>query len=100
MPTLATTRMSSKGQVVIPEAIREELGLEPGAQFVAVNAALFDCPPLPEQACADPDDDKFLACALASSSECVVSGDKLLLKVSGYQKMDVIRPLDFVDRYL
>jgi AbrB family looped-hinge helix DNA binding protein len=29
--------MSSKGQVVIPEAIREELGLEPGAQFVVVG---------------------------------------------------------------
>ena len=37
MSTLATTRMSSKGQVVIPEAIREELGLEPGAQFVVVG---------------------------------------------------------------
>jgi AbrB family looped-hinge helix DNA binding protein len=37
MSTLATTRLSSKGQVVIPEAIREELGLEPGTQFVVVG---------------------------------------------------------------
>lgn len=37
MSTLATTRMSSKGQVVIPEAIRDELGLQPGAQFVVVG---------------------------------------------------------------
>jgi AbrB family looped-hinge helix DNA binding protein len=37
MTTLATTRMSSKGQVVIPESIREELGLETGAQFVVVG---------------------------------------------------------------
>lgn len=37
MSTLATTRMSSKGQVVIPEAIRDELGLEAGAQFVVVG---------------------------------------------------------------
>lgn len=29
--------MSSKGQVVIPEAIRDELGLEAGAQFVVVG---------------------------------------------------------------
>ena len=36
MPLNATTRMSSKGQVVIPEAIRERLGLEPGDQFVVV----------------------------------------------------------------
>jgi AbrB family looped-hinge helix DNA binding protein len=37
MSTLSTTRMSSKGQVVIPEAIRQELGLEAGAQFVVVG---------------------------------------------------------------
>ncbi len=37
MSTLATTRMSSKGQVVIPEEIRTRLRLEPGAQFVAVG---------------------------------------------------------------
>lgn len=33
----ATTKMSSRGQVVIPEEIRTRLGLEPGAQFVVVG---------------------------------------------------------------
>ena len=37
MPTLATTKMSSKGQVVIPEQIRRKLGLQPGVQFVVVG---------------------------------------------------------------
>ena len=37
MDTLATTRMSSKGQVVIPETIRKKLNLQPGAQFVVVG---------------------------------------------------------------
>jgi AbrB family looped-hinge helix DNA binding protein len=36
MAELATTKMSSKGQVVIPEEIRKRLGLEAGAQFVVV----------------------------------------------------------------
>lgn len=36
MGTAATTTLSSKGQVVIPEDIREQLGLEPGAQFVVI----------------------------------------------------------------
>ena len=36
MVRLATTKLSSKGQVVIPEAIRERLGLEAGVQFVVV----------------------------------------------------------------
>ena len=32
-----TTRPSSKGQVVIPEAIRRRLGLDPGAEFVVLG---------------------------------------------------------------
>lgn len=38
MPAIATTRMSSKGQVVIPEEIRSKLGLHAGAQFVVMAA--------------------------------------------------------------
>ena len=36
MGTAATTTLSTKGQVVIPEEIRAQLGLEPGAQFVVI----------------------------------------------------------------
>ena len=39
MNTLATTRMSSKGQVVIPDAIRKRLKLDEGAQFIVVGEA-------------------------------------------------------------
>ena len=34
---VATTKMSSKGQVVIPEEIRKRLGLKAGSQFVVVG---------------------------------------------------------------
>ena len=37
MDTLSTTRMSSKGQIVIPEAIRKKLNIQPGAQFIVVG---------------------------------------------------------------
>jgi len=37
METLATTRMSSKGQVVIPDSIRKRLDLKEGAQFLVVG---------------------------------------------------------------
>ncbi len=36
MSSAATTTLSSKGQVVIPEEIRVRLSLEPGAQFVVI----------------------------------------------------------------
>jgi AbrB family looped-hinge helix DNA binding protein len=37
MPNVATTRMSSKGQVVIPEDIRKQLRLKAGSQFVVMG---------------------------------------------------------------
>ena len=37
MGEVATTRLSSRGQVVIPEEIRKRLGLDTGAQFVVVG---------------------------------------------------------------
>jgi AbrB family looped-hinge helix DNA binding protein len=37
MANVSTTKMSSKGQVVIPENIRKTLNLKAGAQFVVVG---------------------------------------------------------------
>jgi len=37
MADVSTTRVSSKGQVVISEKIRKQLNLKPGAKFVVVG---------------------------------------------------------------
>ncbi len=37
MANISTTKMSSKGQIVIPEIIRKQLNLKPGSQFVVVG---------------------------------------------------------------
>jgi len=37
MSDTATTTLSSRGQVVIPEEIRQRLGLETGTQFVVLG---------------------------------------------------------------
>jgi AbrB family looped-hinge helix DNA binding protein len=37
MANVSTTKMSSKGQVVIPENIRRNLNLKAGAQFIVVG---------------------------------------------------------------
>lgn len=37
MSIFATTKLSSKGQVVIPEEIRDQLGLKAGSQFIVLG---------------------------------------------------------------
>jgi AbrB family looped-hinge helix DNA binding protein len=37
MNTLATTRMSSKGQIVIPDTIRKQMNLKPGVEFIVLG---------------------------------------------------------------
>ena len=73
---------------------------EPVLALIAMNAMLVAAKPLEEQVSTDPDDDKFLACALASGTEFVVSGDKDLLEVSGWNGISVLTPRQFYDRHL
>jgi uncharacterized protein len=43
----------------------------------------------------DPDDDKFMLCARANAAT-IVSGDKHLLDMSGWEEVRVLRPHDFL----
>ena len=38
MINFSTTKMTSKGQVVIPEETRKRLGMKPGTQFMVVES--------------------------------------------------------------
>ena len=73
---------------------------EPWIELAMLKAQLVESPALPENVCTDPDDDKFLACAVASRTKLITSGDKHLLVVSGYQGIVVLKPKDFLDKYL
>ena len=76
------------------------VNLDPWIELLMLKAELAEAPPLPESACSDPDDDKFLACGIATGTKLIVSGDKHLLDVSGYQGITVLKPRTFVDRCL
>ena len=69
-------------------------------ELVTIKAEVVQAQSLPEPVCVDSDDDKFLACALASKSKIIVSGDKHLLHVSGFREIRVLKPREFVDEYL
>lgn len=87
----------------VGEVLAEEhpnIDLKPILNFVLEHATIYIPLPLNEPVCEDPDDDKFFACALASGSKIIISGDKHLLKVSGYQGVEVLKPRNFLDKYL
>ena len=77
-----------------------EVEFDPWLELLTLSSIPVDAPALPEQVCRDPDDDKFLACAIAGSANIVVSGDKALRKTSGYAGISVLTPREFVERYL
>jgi len=66
-------------------------------ELVTIKAEMVQAQSLSEPV--DPDDDKFLACALASKSKMIVSGDKHLLDVSGFRDIRVFKPRDFLDEF-
>ena len=76
------------------------IDLRPMIDLVTVSAKVFPDVKLGDPVCDDPDDDKFIACALAGKTRLIISGDKHLLKVSGFRGVRILRPRDFVDTYL
>ena len=68
--------------------------------LIIAHSEIFDSRRLSQRVCNDPDDDKFLACALVSESSIIISGDKHLPKLSGYEGIAIVTPLVFIERYL
>jgi predicted nucleic acid-binding protein len=44
---------------------------------------------------ADPDDDKFLECAVEGSADLIVSGDRHLTRLKSFRGIGIVRPIDF-----
>ena len=76
------------------------IDLLPILDMFGANAEVISVKCPSEPVCDDPDDDKFLACALAGECRLIVSGDKHLLKVSGFRSIRVLKPREFVNCYL
>ena len=52
--------------------------------------------PFEKQICTDPNDDMFLECAVSNQIKYIISGDKNLLKTSGYNNITVLKPNEFL----
>ena len=44
----------------------------------------------------DPEDDKFIHCAVSGNADYIVSGDSHLLKLGGYGKVKIVNASDFL----
>ena len=50
---------------------------------------------VPDSACEDPKDLPILGSAIAGECQCIITGDKALLKITPYRNIDIILPGDF-----
>lgn len=77
-----------------------QVDLRPVLDLLTVNSDIITAPPLLENVTADPDDNMFIACAMASDTKLIVSGDKHLLEIDGYEDIQVLKPRQFINAYL
>ncbi|VEN74763.1 putative toxin-antitoxin system toxin component, PIN family [Candidatus Desulfarcum epimagneticum] len=77
-----------------------QIDTAPIIEWVADHGQLIDTEGVDISVCEDPDDDKFIECAIAGKCDIIVSGDKHLLKLAGYKGVGILKPREFVDRYL
>jgi putative PIN family toxin of toxin-antitoxin system len=68
----------------------------PFLELLSAHATVVETPRLAVPVCQDPSDDKFLACAVAGGVSTIVSGDRGLLRTSGYRGIRVLTPRRFV----
>ena len=50
--------------------------------------------------CRDPDDDKFLNCAIDAKAIYIVSGDNDLLTIKNFEGIEIVTAREFYDKYL
>jgi putative PIN family toxin of toxin-antitoxin system len=49
--------------------------------------------------CRDPEDDKFISCAISASADFIVSGDKDLIDLKQYKSIKIIKASEFLEMY-
>jgi len=67
---------------IITKVINESVVVEPKDKLFVIKE--------------DPDDDKFLECAVEGDAEYLVSRDKHLLKLKKYKGIEIIKPEEFL----
>ena len=77
-----------------------EIDISAIIDLIAIHGEIIDTEAVEVFECEAPDDNKFIASIIVSGAKLIVSGDKHLLKINGYQEIAVYKPRDFVDLFL
>lgn len=86
--------------VAVLSADNPQINIESLLDIIFLKSILYEPKKLPDPVTDDPKDDMFIACALASKTKLIVSGDKHLLNVNGHQGIKIIKPRQFYDENL
>lgn len=93
---------SSEMQAEIETKLKTKFGIEEReVAQILLDYAMFTLPIKPLEKIsvidADPDDDKFIECAVAAQAEYIVSGDKHLLGLKNYRGIQIIKAAHFLE---
>jgi uncharacterized protein len=80
--------------------IHKEIDIHGFLDLIAVKAEMCFSLALPMQVTADPKDEKFISCAIASTCKIIVSGDTHLLDADGYNGIQIIKPRKFIEEII
>lgn len=78
----------------------KQVDIGPILDLVIKSAELYVPVKLIEQVSRDPDDEMFIATAVAGKCNYIISGDKDLLDVDGYSGLCICKPATFVKEHL
>ena len=97
----ATPEIIDEYNAIVGEMIQRKQGNLRSDILSGLIARLEIIDPISEiSVCRDPDDDKFIGCAVDGKAVFIVSGDKDLLSLESYKDIEIITAADFCSRYL
>lgn len=97
----ATTEIVDEYMAIVSEMLERKQGhLKQDALSMLVNEMEIISPVSSIEVCRDPDDNKFIECAIDSKALYIVSGDNDLLVLERFKNIEIITAKEFCDKYL
>lgn len=84
---------------IIPRAVQDEREVERIRELIS-QAQMVRPAGRPRVVPDDPEDDKFLAAAVAGKADAVITSDDHVLGVGAHWGIPIVRPTEFVEQYL